>query len=185
MPRHGHKYTPEQCENVRRGHLGQPAWNKGTGGCKRGHDPLLYRMVPSGVYLCFGCKRENSRRYKTKNKEAYLLKNRIRRYGLSHTAFQVLWEKQHGTCAICHTPFVGKKYRIDHDHQTGVVRGLLCTSCNSGIGLFQDSPALLSQAIDYLTIVLDVSWNGAMTNTHAPRRHRFQRNTQLSFLGGT
>ena len=40
--------------------------------------------------------------------------------------------------------------RIDHDHNTGKVRGLLCISCNTGVGLFKDSPVILTGAVRYL-----------------------------------
>lgn len=58
---------------------------------------------------------------------------------------------QNDGCAICMT---GPKHRaldVDHDHQTGKVRGLLCNVCNLAVGYFKDSPALLFRAIDYLT----------------------------------
>lgn len=63
-----------------------------------------------------------------------------------------LLRAQAGTCAICtkvqHTE--SKKLAVDHNHQTGVVRGLLCDSCNLGLGLFQDSSSLLERAVAYL-----------------------------------
>lgn len=59
-----------------------------------------------------------------------------------------LMEAQGGTCAICPRT---DDLCVDHDHATGVVRGLLCRSCNSGLGQFRDDPVLLAKAIDYLT----------------------------------
>jgi len=52
-------------------------------------------------------------------------------------------------CGICLTPFDGVP-RIDHDHLTGEVRGLLCHNCNVALGHFRDSEALLRSAIRYL-----------------------------------
>jgi len=52
-------------------------------------------------------------------------------------------------CAICRRS--ARRLAVDHDHQTNVVRGLLCTPCNQGLGMFRDSVALLRGAIAYLT----------------------------------
>ena len=63
-----------------------------------------------------------------------------------------MWQKIHtfqkGLCAICHTPL--KKANTDHDHATGLVRGLLCARCNRALGRFGDSLALLQAAVAYL-----------------------------------
>ncbi len=58
-------------------------------------------------------------------------------------------EKQNGLCKICNRPFDGVFY-IDHCHSTGFVRGLLCRTCNCGLGLFGDSVELLHSAADYV-----------------------------------
>lgn len=71
------------------------------------------------------------------------------RYGITLQQYTTLLEKQGGLCAIC-----GKedliRLCVDHDHKTGIVRGLLCGNCNQGLGKFKDSLELLIQAIDYL-----------------------------------
>jgi len=61
---------------------------------------------------------------------------------------QMMWE-QEGSCAICAT-IPEKKLVIDHNHKTDKVRGLLCSNCNSGLGMFKDSPRRLRTAIAYL-----------------------------------
>lgn len=59
-----------------------------------------------------------------------------------------LYTEQSGRCAIClEKP---KTLRVDHDHATGVLRGLLCHNCNVGLGQFYDAPALLRRAAKYL-----------------------------------
>ncbi len=72
-----------------------------------------------------------------------------RKYGLTLSDYNDMLAKQHGRCAICRDPFHNKP-GVDHDHVTGRVRGLLCTFCNTGIGLFRDDPTRLRSAIEYL-----------------------------------
>jgi len=57
---------------------------------------------------------------------------------------------QGGTCAICDSPPGSRRLAIDHDHATGVVRGLLCPRCNTGLAYFRDRPELFRTAADYL-----------------------------------
>jgi hypothetical protein len=73
---------------------------------------------------------------------------RRRTYALSERMFQSLLRKQDGRCAICGV--IMKQPQVDHDHETGLLRGLLCGLCNKGLGCFLDSQGLLQRAIDYL-----------------------------------
>jgi hypothetical protein len=54
------------------------------------------------------------------------------------------------SCEICGDPEVGRKHAKDHDHTTGIKRGMLCHSCNPGLGLFRDRPDLLRKAAEYI-----------------------------------
>ena len=74
-----------------------------------------------------------------------------RLHGLSYRQYDTML-KQQGGCAICGklADTDGKQLAVDHDHATGLVRGLLCTRCNRAIGAFEDSPYLLERAADYL-----------------------------------
>lgn len=65
-----------------------------------------------------------------------------------------MFVQQKGLCGICQEP-ISESLDIDHDHtkergEDGFIRGLLCNSCNRGLGLFKDNPKLLQRAIDYL-----------------------------------
>ncbi len=76
-------------------------------------------------------------------------------YGIDLVEYQRLLDVQGGVCAICGQPPVGGKtssasLHVDHDHETGRVRGLLCTKCNPAIGQFDDDPKLLEAAAEYL-----------------------------------
>lgn len=62
-------------------------------------------------------------------------------------------EYQERTCAICGAGLdepATKNTHLDHDHETGAVRGFLCLLCNHGLGHFRDDPALLARAVEYL-----------------------------------
>lgn len=61
-----------------------------------------------------------------------------------------LYVKQDARCAICSAEFPHSELLVDHDHGTGLVRGLLCRNCNIGLGNFLDSEHLLLKAIEYL-----------------------------------
>jgi hypothetical protein len=73
---------------------------------------------------------------------------RARRYGLSLAEYRALQAQQGHACAICRK--VTRVLCIDHCHVTGRVRGLLCRSCNSALGLYADDPRLLRAALAYL-----------------------------------
>jgi hypothetical protein len=75
--------------------------------------------------------------------------NRFRKYGLTRDDFMEMMASQWGRCAICCAELDWYAH-IDHCHHSGRVRGLLCGTCNAGIGSLHDDPALLRQAIGYL-----------------------------------
>jgi len=74
-------------------------------------------------------------------------------YGITEADYETMLEKQGGRCAICRTDTVGgnsRHWHVDHDHSTGVVRGLLCHRCNMALGYFKDDPRRLVDALLYL-----------------------------------
>lgn len=77
------------------------------------------------------------------------VKPRLYKYGLESKEYKQLLIEQAGRCKICKRAG-GRKLVIDHSHETGKVRGLLCQSCNTALGKFQDSPFILLAAIHYL-----------------------------------
>ena len=94
-------------------------------------------------------------RYKARQKNWSLQK----RYKISADDFQSLMISQNSCCAICnihiseHQANRDKEvnFAVDHCHQTGIVRGLLCYRCNMGLGYFKDNPELTQAATNYLT----------------------------------
>ena len=82
--------------------------------------------------------------------QAYSLK---RLYGLDPGEYEAMLHQQGGVCAVCQKPPRGKyRLRVDHDHATGAVRGLLCNPCNSGMGRLGDDPERLRVAAAYIEL---------------------------------
>jgi hypothetical protein len=82
-------------------------------------------------------------------------KHIARRYGVTPDFVEALFEVQGGCCAICRRPLDGEKLdltapQVDHDHETGLVRGILCRACNTGLGMLGDSVETLRAALTYL-----------------------------------
>ena len=79
--------------------------------------------------------------------------HRLKKYGMTYAEYQFLLQQQHGGCAICSTavPRGNGGFHVDHDHVTGKIRGLLCHSCNTAIGLLCHDTKLLQLSIVYLT----------------------------------
>jgi hypothetical protein len=78
-----------------------------------------------------------------------------RRYGISLVDYETMLFSQNGACAICKSESPNKRsakhFMVDHDHETGSVRGLLCHPCNTAIGLLGDNVLNLESAINYLS----------------------------------
>lgn len=76
------------------------------------------------------------------------------KFGIDLDEYTDLLIKQDNKCAICKSDDTGridhKYFHVDHDHKTGNVRGLLCSKCNSAIGLLNDDVGILKNAINYL-----------------------------------
>lgn len=74
------------------------------------------------------------------------------RYGIDVKSYNRLFSKQQGCCAICgvHQSELSERLCIDHNHETGKVRGLLCRSCNRGIGFLKDDFEITDKATTYL-----------------------------------
>lgn len=112
---------------------------------KKANDAHLYRSS------CRDCLNQ-------KRADHYLTKV-LERYGLTILTYQEMLEAQGGRCAICRSdgadraaegPARYRFLRIDHYHETGSFRGLLCDKCNLGIGNFNDEPERLEAAAAYL-----------------------------------
>jgi len=135
----GQHYSYEVLENRR---IEKSEWNRSAKGQEyyRRYDATPHRRAYN-----------RSEHRRSMNKHSDLM----RHYGISLEEFKALKEAQGGVCAICKGPPKGrgaknKDFTVDHDHDTGKVRGLLCGHCNRGIGMFLDDPQRLRAAAAYL-----------------------------------
>lgn len=72
------------------------------------------------------------------------------KYGLTVEEYDAIVRSEISKCRICGRTNDDVKLVLDHNHETGDIRGVLCPNCNTGIGLFKDNPDLLEKAIEYL-----------------------------------
>lgn len=105
---------------------------------------------------CKLCMNQKARaRHKTARKqEGYSRDRYLKRYGITHQDYEQMLKAQNGQCAICKSedPKRWDHFSVDHNHETGEVRGLLCHTCNTGLGQFQDNPDFLIEAANYLSL---------------------------------
>lgn len=133
--------------------------------CKLFLDPILFTKAKRGNPRCLECNRKRSERFRDlrnkKDHQTYLdrLKEwrlrrpgyrKFKRHNVSSEWFETKRKEQGGLCAICRVSeeILGKSLSIDHNHETGKERGLLCTRCNSFISGIDDG--LLDSALKYL-----------------------------------
>lgn len=129
------------------------------------------------TYWCKECRNEHNRKYlkenpekakehndkwKERRKEYYkrpenaikLRNSHLKRnFNITVEEYNQMFKEQNGVCAICGSPEVSDRnfnLCIDHDHETGKIRGLLCNKCNRGLGYFLDNPKILENALKYL-----------------------------------
>lgn len=100
---------------------------------------------------CKNCYNTKSLDYYFCNKDSLSDKRKSyhykRNYGLSLDEINSMREAQNSSCAICEET---TNLVVDHNHTSGIVRALLCSRCNQGLGLFRENPIHLAQAIKYL-----------------------------------
>lgn len=111
---------------------------------------------------CKECKNKKAKEYRLENPEKIKRTHRKsdlkKQYGLTMEDVEIMLKNQNCKCAICGKELFlqgasedkTKIAHVDHNHETGKVRGLLCNDCNRGIGLLKDNPLFLANALKYL-----------------------------------
>ena len=125
--------------------------------CKIGKDPVkdfYIRNVEKGTRraVCKKCLNSNQYNYlrrNCKNRRNWCLKHF---YGVDLNWYNETFEEQEGRCAACykHQSELEKALAVDHCHQSKKVRGLLCSNCNSALGMSHDSIKTLLNLVKYL-----------------------------------
>ena len=123
--------------------------------CKVEKPSNKFTLEKNGTYRrkqCHECRNE-AKIYRPERRRELMLQNQ---YGITEADYKTKLSEQKYKCVICekeHDITVKNNKGIlvvDHDHDTGVVRDLLCHSCNMGLGKFSDNPQLLDKAAEYL-----------------------------------
>lgn len=78
----------------------------------------------------------------------------LAKYGKTIEEIEEMFADHDGLCDICKQPGGKKGLHLDHCHETGRIRGLLCIGCNIGLGHFNDDPELLVKALEYMGVEL-------------------------------
>ena len=107
---------------------------------------------------CQDCSNEYERgRWATLSKSARIGKWLKHKYGLTFEDFMEMYEEQEGSCAVCDisiywedSPNTHQKACVDHCHDTGKVRGLLCNHCNRALGLLKENKETLNRMLEYI-----------------------------------
>lgn len=90
--------------------------------------------------------------YRIRNKEYIAFRSIEKLYGINKEEYNNIFEKQNGCCKICgvHQSELKKALCVDHDHNTNIIRGLLCNKCNIVLGLMKDDTLIFKNMIYYL-----------------------------------
>lgn len=135
--------------------------------CDRLRYPMKYKRNRKSILKkCKRYRKENSvkirvynKRYSKDHPEINCIsatRYRLKKYGITPEDYDAMYVRQEGKCAICRQPETNKlkgstaRLSVDHNHQTGKIRGLLCNLCNTGLGKFKDSCKLLKAAALYV-----------------------------------
>lgn len=104
-----------------------------------------------GKFCCNDCYKQYRKKHKKDEKYLNRIYQKKTKYNLTEEEYLGLFAKQENKCAICGVEFTNNiKGFVDHDHSTNQVRGLLCTKCNTLLGMANDNIEILENAIEYL-----------------------------------
>jgi len=112
---------------------------------------IRYKDTPKGIA---SKKYKESMKHTPKHKHQRFIHQMKYVYGVSEKEYSDMLDSQMGACPICDDPLyygdMKMRPKVDHCHETGRIRGVLCHGCNTGIGLLKDKTEVLEKAIKYL-----------------------------------
>ena len=107
--------------------------------------------------LCKQCYKENEQNWKINNPEAYKescrRRNLKKKFGITLEYYESMYTKQEGKCACCGKEHPNKSISglvVDHSHTTGEVRELLCSPCNTALGLLKEDTEIINNLLKYI-----------------------------------
>lgn len=123
--------------------------------CAWCEQPIPVERTANAIFCSPKCKQHagNFRRQHEGSNTEYARRYRyLRKFGITVGDYERMLSEQGGGCAICESREPGGRgtFHVDHCHESNVVRGLLCTRCNVGLGMFKDDPERLESAMKYL-----------------------------------
>jgi RNA polymerase-binding transcription factor DksA len=129
--------------------------------CKmeKDQDDFYIRKSGKNPSCCKECSKDKSNEYYRNNKShikqdrSNQWKSKLKaKYGLSDIEYERMYKDQNGLCKICETPIEYRKLCVDHDHNTGTIRGLLCMPCNIRLGVIEnvDKLGFLEKMLSYI-----------------------------------
>lgn len=153
----GARYCSRSCGDNWRNH-NKAAMRRSSLLASREPCEVCGRPIPEGraghaIYCSVKCKRRSRLSGSPEVRARAFDENIKRTHGMTTADYEAMWASQGGRCLICGTDKPGgrgNRLHVDHCHETGRIRGLLCTGCNIGLGQFKDDPARLRAAADYL-----------------------------------
>jgi hypothetical protein len=141
--------------------------------CRKLHD-----LKPG---YCLECRRAYQRQRNAKRTGPSIKRNPLKqrfyrikyKYGLSPQDYQRLIEKQHSKCAGCGIDLKSLRLdqtHVDHCHDTSIVRGILCGSCNRALGLMQDDPVRLQGLTNYAKLIQVIKATTSSSNSREKKK---------------
>ena len=110
--------------------------------------PIRLRLKGGFSTICKDCTNKTKEKWRAGKKRVSY--HTLYKYSLTKEDYLIMLEKQNGVCAICKKEDPTQRLSVDHCHTTNKVRALLCSNCNTGLGLFKEDIMLMTKAINYL-----------------------------------
>ena len=157
MGRNTQKFCSRKCANINYYRNKSHYLNKQSKKYYQNHRQKILGQVKNWRQNNLEKDKKNKREYFKRIRKQTKNRDLIRLYGISYDEYCNLCFQQKNKCAICGKQITSKLNipkslvgYVDHNHQTNKIRGILCASCNLGLGAFRDNPKYLKLAIKYL-----------------------------------